>query len=289
MPRRRAATSGSRTSALWGLARSARRASRTRPYRGGPLPSSTGRADPREVDRVIVDSESLPPDVGWVDPVVDGRIVHIEEPVAPPADEVVVTLRPGIDPGAGRGTAGLREDPKHHEGLQDAVDRGARHPRERVLDGAVYLVGGGVVRPPQEGLEDPAALRRDPYALGSAGRLELLYSDRLGRHSHLRSRCHPNPRSAEMGIGVLLNVSFGNMYQVHDIVKRYVRGTLCVNMNETLIPKEFRVEGENGLGTDLGRCSCNQIITLGSEQSVEFGVRYGERLRFFTDRRSDGA
>jgi hypothetical protein len=68
-----------------------------------------------------------------------------------------------------------------------------------------------------------------------------------------------------MGIGVLLNVSFGNMYQVHDIVKRYVRGTLCVNMNETLIPKEFRVEGENGLGTDLGRCSCNQIITLGSE------------------------
>ena len=131
--------------------------------------------------------ESLSADVGRPDAVLDRRIVYIEQTVAPLADEVVVALRPRIHPGGRTRAARLGEDPEPHECLEDPVDRSARDAGERVLHRRVDLVRRGMVGPPEEGLEDPAALHGDWEPLGPAGRLELPYGDRLRQHRGILS------------------------------------------------------------------------------------------------------
>jgi hypothetical protein len=105
--------------------------------------------------------------------VIDGRLVHIEEPVTSPADEVVVALRPGIDPGRGPPAARFREQPKGREHLQHPVDRGAGHIGKHPLCRRVHLIGSGVVRPAQEGFKDAAALRGEPNAPLAARRFKM--------------------------------------------------------------------------------------------------------------------
>jgi hypothetical protein len=82
-----------------------------------------------------------------------------------------------------------------------------------------------------------------------------------------------------VGIRVLPGSTIGNMYHLHGIIKRNVWGSLCVDMDETLISKECRVENEKGLG-GLPWKMLLQLNWLGPDQGEEFGSSYGKRLKF---------
>ena len=85
------------------------------------------------------------------------------------ADEVMVLVELGVEPGGRAGVAGLGQEAEGDECPQDAMDRHPGDLGESGAHGPVNLLGGGVVAAVEDGFEHGAALGGDRQAALAMG------------------------------------------------------------------------------------------------------------------------
>ena len=129
-------------------------------------------ADADEVHRVVLDPEAAPLPWRQLD-VVQGLARDVDYPMARSTDKMVMSRDLSIEP---RGRTGVVQPPDHAEpdqGVQYAVHRRPGQPRNAILDGVVDLVGGGMIVPFEDRLEDLSTLNRQRQPPLAAKGLEL--------------------------------------------------------------------------------------------------------------------
>jgi hypothetical protein len=130
-----------------------------------------------------VEPERVPLGEGKLGEQVRGKI---HELVAVKAEKVVVGAGDCVEAGGGTRVRGAGGQPQPDQGFQHPVDGGSREPREPGVEIVVELVGGRVVLPIEEGLQDGPSLPGDGEPTGPAPILELLdpvlFESRLPTH-----------------------------------------------------------------------------------------------------------
>jgi hypothetical protein len=136
------------------------------------------------VNVVILDLEFSRVDLGPRE-LVEARVLHVNNAPAIQADEVVMLVELGVEPGGRAGMAGLGEEAEGNECPQDAVDRHPGDLGESGAHSAVHLLGGGVVGAVEDGFEHGAALGGDRQAALAVGGEEAVEALPFFQWTHL--------------------------------------------------------------------------------------------------------
>ena len=137
-----------------------------------------------KVNVIVLDLEFFRVDLGPGE-LVEARVLHVNNAAAIQADEVMVLVELGVEPGGRAGMAGLGEEAKGDEGAQDAMDRHAGDLGESWTHGPVNLFGGGMVGAVENGFEYGAALGGDRQAALAVGEEEAVEALPFFRWTHL--------------------------------------------------------------------------------------------------------
>ena len=127
-----------------------------------------------KVNVVVLDLEPGLSDIGPRE-LVEARVLQVDDVAAIQADEVMVLVELGVEPGGRAGVAGLGQEAEGDEGAQDAMDRHPGDLGESGAHGAVNLLGGGVVAAVEDGFKDGPALggdRQSALAMGGEEAVE---------------------------------------------------------------------------------------------------------------------
>lgn len=117
---------------------------------------------------VVLDLEAVATGIGPRE-FVEACILQVEDVAAIQADEVMVLVQLGIEPGGRAGVAGLGQEAEGDECAQNAMDRHPGDLGEFGEHGPVNLLRRGVVATVENGFKDGAALggdRQSALAMG---------------------------------------------------------------------------------------------------------------------------
>jgi hypothetical protein len=129
-----------------------------------------------KVNVVAFNLEAVAADIGPRE-FVEARVLQVEDVAAIQADEVMVLVQLGVEPGRGAGVAGLGQEAEGDECPQNPMDR---HPGDLGEFGAhrpVNLLGRGMVTAAQDGFKYGPALggdRQPALAMGGEEPVEAL-------------------------------------------------------------------------------------------------------------------
>ena len=133
---------------------------------------------------VILDLEFSRVDLGPRD-LVEARVLHVKNAPAIQADEMVVLVELGVEPGRRAGVTGPGEQAEGNECPQNTMDRHPGDLGEPRTHRPVNLFGGGVVGAVEDGFEHGAALGGDRQAALAVGGEETVEALPFFRWSHL--------------------------------------------------------------------------------------------------------
>ena len=132
---------------------------------------------------IVLDLELVRADLG-PGKLVQARILHVDDAPTAKADKVVMLTNSGVEAGGGARVAGLGHQAEGHESAENAVDRHARDLGKLITDGAVDLLGGGVVGALDDHLEDGLALDGDGQAAFAVDGEEAVHALFLVSRAH---------------------------------------------------------------------------------------------------------
>ena len=137
-----------------------------------------------KVNVVVLNLETVAADIGpWE--FVEARVLQVDDVAAIQADEVMVLVQLGIEPGGRAGVAGLGQEAKGDQGCQDAIDGHARELGHARMNGVEDLVGGRVVPAVQNRLEHGPPLHGDRQPALAVGGLKALDTSLFLCRSHV--------------------------------------------------------------------------------------------------------
>jgi hypothetical protein len=139
--------------------------------RGRLVDFLTIRAKAGEVDRIVRDPEAGTPAVREGQ-IVQLRVFDVDHAVASDADQVVMLVGIGIEPGCWAKMVGTPDRAELDQGIERSVDRPARDFRNLRANRVTDLLRGRVVVAKQHRLQDDAPLHRELKAHFTAAILE---------------------------------------------------------------------------------------------------------------------
>jgi hypothetical protein len=137
-----------------------------------------------KVNMVILDLEAAAADIGPRE-VVEARVLQVEDDAAVHADEVMVLVELGVEPGGRARVTGLGQETEGDECPQNAMDR---HPGDLGKSAAhcpVKLLGRGMVATVEDCFKHGPALRGDRQSALAMGGEEAVDPLLLFRWTHV--------------------------------------------------------------------------------------------------------
>jgi hypothetical protein len=113
-----------------------------------------------KVNVVVLDLEAVAADIGPRE-LVEARVLQVEDVAAVQADEVMMLVEFGVEPGGRAGVTGLGKKAERDECPQNAMDRHPGDLGESDAHGPVKLLGRGVVAAVEDGFKHGPALGGD--------------------------------------------------------------------------------------------------------------------------------